>query len=290
MRSTLLCLALLLLFSPFSARATEDYAQATEQGCSICHTDPAGGGALTAAGTAYAAGGYRWPPAAAPAAPPTLAVRAARTALGLLHLLAAFAWFGTIFYVHLVLRPAYAKGGLPRTEARIAWGSILLLALTGVPLLFFRYPDLSAIAQSRSGVLLLVKIGLYLFLVLSAAFVTLRLSPRLKRLRTSWQMNDGREGRPAWVKVDERLYDVTGSPRWKEGLHFNRHQAGQDLSKSLENAPHGPEVLTRMRSFTLEGGSLALETSDVALLYVLAYVNLFVALGIIVTIALRHWG
>jgi predicted heme/steroid binding protein len=103
-------------------------------------------------------------------------------------------------------------------------------------------------------------------------------------------MNDGREGRPSWVKVGERLYDVSGSPRWKEGLHFNRHQAGSDLSQALESAPHGPEVLDRMRSFTLEGGSLALETSDVRLLYALAYVNLFVALGVLVTIALRHWG
>jgi len=289
---------LLLLLAPAAGRATEEYSRDTGKKCSACHVDHGGGGELTFAGKRYAEGGYVWPPKApvrspaeeAEQAAPSMLGRAVRAALGVLHLFAAFAWFGTIFYVHLVLRPAYAKGGLPRTEMRIAWGAILILALTGVPLLLFRYPDLSLLTKSRSGILLLVKIGIYLFLVLSAAYVTLVLSPKLKKLRSGWQENDGREGRPAWVKVGEALYDFTESPRWKEGLHMRRHQAGEDLTQALKNAPHGPELLERYPSFSLKDGSLKEESSEIRLLYLFAYVNLFAALALVFVLALRRFG
>jgi hypothetical protein len=40
-------------------------------------------------------------------------------------------WFGTILYVHLLLKPAYASHGLPRGELIVGWGSIALIAVTG---------------------------------------------------------------------------------------------------------------------------------------------------------------
>ena len=112
-------LALLLLALP--AWPTEEYADVTDQECAVCHLDPAGGGALTPKGQAFAAGGYRWPVSeGVEGRPRTLGTRILRVVLGFAHLTTAVVWFGTIFYVHLVLRPRYAVGGLPRTEMRIA--------------------------------------------------------------------------------------------------------------------------------------------------------------------------
>jgi len=61
-----LCAALLavILFTALlgtKARATVDYARQTGEPCTTCHVRPEGGGELTAVGTAYARGGYRWP-------------------------------------------------------------------------------------------------------------------------------------------------------------------------------------------------------------------------------------
>jgi predicted heme/steroid binding protein len=209
---------------------------------------------------------------------------------GMAHLLAAFAWIGTIFYVHLVLKPKYAKGGLPRTELRIAAISILVLGVTGVALTKMRFGHPAALLESRSGILLLVKIGLFLFLVLSAAFVSQVISPKLKKLRGGWQTNDGREGRPAWVRVGEQLYDVTQSGRWKEGNHFGRHQAGEDMTAALKDAPHGPEKLEGLPAFSLAHGELHKEAAEIRILYVLAYVNLAVAIGVLLVIGVWRFG
>ena len=39
-----------------------------------------------------------------------------RLIIGYLHLLTAIAWFGTILYVHILLKPACAAKGLPKGE------------------------------------------------------------------------------------------------------------------------------------------------------------------------------
>ncbi|GAB4266726.1 MAG: hypothetical protein Kow0092_19780 [Deferrisomatales bacterium] len=292
MRAASTLLWLLLLLAPAWARATEEYADATGQGCGVCHLDPLGGGALTPRGEAFAAGGHRWPPPleARPQRPRSRWTAAARFACGLAHTLAGFLWFGTIFYVHLVLRPTYAKGGLPRTEVRIAWACMAVLAATGVALTLWKVPGPGALWTTRWGRLLLVKVALFSFLVASAAYVVLVLSPKLRRLRSGWQRNDGLEGRPAWVKVGDRLYDLSKSPRWPQGSHFGRHQAGADLTEALKGAPHGPEKLDGFPVFSLTGGALHRESQEVRALYVLAYVNLAVAVGVVVVLALWRWG
>lgn len=287
-RALLLLLAF-LTWAP-AAFATPEYADRTGQPCAACHQDPAGGGPLTPRGDAFAADGYRWPPAegasrgAAGALP-----RLLRLGLGFVHLTTAIVWFGTIFYVHLVLRPRYALGGLPKLEVRLAWASMALLAATGVPLTWMRFHGFAALVESRSGILLLVKIGLFLFLVASAAVATAVVGPRLRRLRQGWQRNDGREGRPAWVRVGERLYDVTGSARWQGGNHFRRHQAGQELSEALAGAPHGPEKLAAFPVVSADEGE-GPAAPEVRVFYSMAYLNLFVALAVLVVIALWRWG
>ena len=43
---------------------------------------------------------------------------------------------------------------------------------------------------------------------------------------------DGRDGRRAYIAIDGVVYDLTGSPRWRNGNH-NGFQAGQDLSRQI---------------------------------------------------------
>lgn len=252
--------------------------------------DPGGGGQLTGIGERFAVSGHVWPlPEGKPGSLPFW-LKSVRFALGFTHLLAAIIWFGTIFYVHIVLRPRYAAGGLPKGELRIAWGAMAALALTGVPLTLIRFHRPSALLETWSGVLLLVKIGLFLALVLSAAFVTLVLSPRLRKARAEWQKKDGREGRPAFVKVGDKFYDLTKSPRWADGNHFKRHQAGEDLTEALKKAPHGPDKLEAFPSLPATGPDTHIGGPEIGKLYFLAYANLFAALGVIVIIALWRWG
>lgn len=55
----------------------------------------------------------------------------------------------------------------------------------------------------------------------------------------------GKEGQPAYVAHQGRVFDVTASRLWKDGRHMNRHAAGRDLTADIAAAPHGPEVLER---------------------------------------------
>ncbi len=57
------------------------------------------------------------------------------------------------------------------------------------------------------------------------------------------EKHDGKDGRSAYVAVDQRIYDLSSSERWKDGTHMGRHDAGRDLTEALANAPHGREVL-----------------------------------------------
>jgi predicted heme/steroid binding protein len=53
---------------------------------------------------------------------------------------------------------------------------------------------------------------------------------------------DGRDGGAAYTAWEGRVYDVTDSPMWEAGLHESAHQAGEDLTEAMADAPHGGEV------------------------------------------------
>lgn len=66
----------------------------------------------------------------------------------------------------------------------------------------------------------------------------------------------GRDGAPALVAYMGKVYDVSGSPLWRNGRHQARHMAGADLTSALDEAPHGPEYLERFPIVgTLDNGS-----------------------------------
>jgi predicted heme/steroid binding protein len=59
---------------------------------------------------------------------------------------------------------------------------------------------------------------------------------------------DGKEGRPAYIAYEGKIYDVSGSFLWKGGRHQALHEAGRDLTGILEQAPHGADLLERVHS------------------------------------------
>jgi len=56
---------------------------------------------------------------------------------------------------------------------------------------------------------------------------------------------NGENKTPVYIANQGKVYDVSESKRWKDGLHMKRHHAGADLSTDIKAAPHGPEVLER---------------------------------------------
>ena len=58
---------------------------------------------------------------------------------------------------------------------------------------------------------------------------------------------DGKEGRPAYIAFNGKVYDVTESFMWADGDHQGQHVAGKDLSSEIGMAPHGEETLERVK-------------------------------------------
>ena len=56
---------------------------------------------------------------------------------------------------------------------------------------------------------------------------------------------NGHDGKPAYIAYQGKVFNVSGSKLWKDGLHMKLHRAGRDLSAEFEAAPHGEEVLER---------------------------------------------
>lgn len=291
---------LVLLGCPLAAMATEEYARQTSLECAACHVDPAGGGELTKAGKEFVPKhdeGASKPPLSA-------AARGFRFAVGYLHLITAFLWFGTILYVHLVLKPAYASSGLPRGEMRVGIGSMVVMGITGVILTRFRVGSPELLLESRFGILLLAKIALYLVMVLSAAYVITVIAPRLRRKSadssprvTSGDMTpeelalcDGKEGRPAFFAYQGTIYDASASRLWKQGSHMGRHQAGGDLTDVLAQAPHGPETVTAMPTVgRLVPGLTRPAPLHERVFFFMAYMNLVIVFLIVLILALWRW-
>ncbi len=49
---------------------------------------------------------------------------------------------------------------------------------------------------------------------------------------------DGKNGQPAYVAYEGKVYDISGSEMWAEGEHEGMHFAGHDLTAEQADAPH----------------------------------------------------
>ncbi len=56
---------------------------------------------------------------------------------------------------------------------------------------------------------------------------------------------DGKEGKPAYAVFKGKVYDISNSPLWKNGIHAVKHFAGVDLTENMLSAPHGEEILIK---------------------------------------------
>lgn len=290
---------LIAVIYPSSGSCTVEYARETGKNCGYCHIDPTGGGRLTKDGEAFKdnlriRGQYR-----------TLnpVQRVIRFIIGYLHTMTAIIWFGAILYVHIILKPAYAAQGLPRGELMLGWGSIIIMAVTGTLLSVARVPTWHMLFHTRFGILLTIKIILFLIMVSTAVFVTFVVGPKLRKKReqgilhrtgdmTSDELSqyDGKEGRPGYIAYNGIIYDVTNSKLWREGSHFKKHHAGTDLTDILKTAPHGEEKVLKVAAI----GKLLIEKEikkppHIRIFYFFAYMNLVLIFSIVFIISLWRW-
>jgi predicted heme/steroid binding protein len=265
----------------FPVFATDQYAVDTGQECSVCHISASGGGALTLAGESYSSDPESWEPPVAAGKRTPLFLRLAHLLVLYAHIFFGIIWVGTILYVHLVLKPKYAMGGLPRSELRLAWISMPMLAATGA-------------------------MAVFLLMFCSATFVTLYVGPRLKELAAKHSAagntagkdrfepheledHDGTEGRRTLIAAFGKVYDVSASPMWKGGVHAGRHRAGGDLTEYLKNAPHEADVLERYERVGELAAGVVEVPAVVRVFTVNAYLNLIGCFLIVLVLVLWRW-
>lgn len=56
---------------------------------------------------------------------------------------------------------------------------------------------------------------------------------------------NGENGTPIYIAHAGKVYDVSESKLWRNGLHMKRHNAGRDLTTDIQAAPHQTDVLER---------------------------------------------
>jgi len=303
-KSVLLSAAgLLILFYTSSVHATPDYAISTLQFCKTCHVNPDGGGELTEKGAEFAASGYVWPPKGRYRVLSPIK-KSVRFIVGYLHILAGFIWFGTILYVHILLRPAYASKGLPRGEVFLGGLSMAVVGISGVLLTISRISSLDILLSTTWGRVLVVKIFLYLFMISSAMTVVRVVGPRLKRASSklvlpddgvfdpeTLSICDGKEGRPAFIAFRNKVYDTGSSALWRGGMHMTRHSAGEDLTAAIAKAPHDEEKLEELKVVgAYDASRMPPRTPAQKAFYVIAYLNLSLVFAVLFVIAYWRWG
>ncbi|MBM4322922.1 MAG: cytochrome B5 [Deltaproteobacteria bacterium] len=301
MKALFLCWVLgCILFPPLHTHATPEYAEQTKWDCQQCHVE-ATGGKLTKAGEDFRGelqvkGLYR---------PLKPFQKVVRLIIAYLHLLMAIAWFGTILYVHILLKPAYAAKGLPKGELILGWLGIIVLSITGVLLTISRMPTWEAFYSTRFGILLSLKIILFSIMVCTAIAVTFIIGPKMRKQRTlplplgktkftldELSHFDGNEGKPVYFAYQGKIYNATSSKLWKDGNHMKKHPAGNDLTDLLKTAPHGEERIFQMPvvgELLLVGAKMEKSLHE-KVFYFMAYMNLIFVFLITFIIALWRWG
>ncbi|MDD3642211.1 MAG: multiheme c-type cytochrome [Candidatus Krumholzibacteria bacterium] len=314
MKRILLSVAALLVLAPGGdSEATERYADQTGKGCSFCH-ELGSGGPLNEVGLAYVRNDYRYP------IPERILDKAAvlrsplhrtlRSILGYIHLVAACILAGSIVYVHVFIRPAQLRGGVPRGERTLGLGCMSTLTATGIYLAWYRLDSPSSFLASRFGVLLLVKLALFAVMITLAILAVTVVSRTMRRraalpggapadatgvTRENLGSFDGTGGRPAYVLYDGAVYDVSGSVKWPGGAHFRKHLAGRDLTGDLAGAPHGPEVFSGLpvvaRLDESPGVGAAAGPGGARRIFVaMAWTNLVIVLLILACVSSWRWG
>jgi len=73
---------------------------------------------------------------------------------------------------------------------------------------------------------------------------------------------NGQEGAPAYIAFKGKVYDVSASKLWKNGVHFKKHLAGYDLTPEIQDAPHADEVFEQFEPIGIFILSIKKTSSD----------------------------
>ncbi|MBD3180345.1 MAG: hypothetical protein GF417_12645 [Candidatus Latescibacteria bacterium] len=288
--------------------STEEFAGRTGKGCSFCHRS-ASGGPLNSVGIAYARNSYRYPiPPRILRKSETISTpfhRTMRLIMGYIHLVAACILVGAIFYVHIMIKPQKLTSGIPRAEKKLGMSCMFTLLVTGIYLTWYRLDSPGAFLESHFGILLLTKIILFALMLTSALLAITVVHSRMKKnaggggeegdeiSRSNISEFDGESGREGYLIYRDRVYDISGSDQWEDGVHFGRHRAGGDMTGEMEGAPHGEEVLERVPLIKkLAGpGNGGGNKSKVKRVFIfMAYANMVLILLILLCVSSWFWG
>ncbi len=291
---------------PQFANATETYAQRTGKGCIFCHQESTGG-QLKTVGFAYIRNGYHYPISEKVLNKAKLLQsplhKTLRFLIGYIHLLAGIVFFGAIFYIHLFVKPTQLTGGIPKAERLLGLSCMLILTVTGIYLTWIRIERWEQFFNNTFGLMLFIKIMLFVLMVIigltAVTFIHRKMKAESKTLPSADTISvdtishfDGSDGKPAYFIHENRIYDVTGNPKWKEGRHFGKHSAGTNLTDAIGGAPHGIEVFDRIKLVgELAAGSQGPKKSHSArkVFVVMAYTNLVIIFLILGCISVWRW-
>jgi predicted heme/steroid binding protein len=178
------------------------------------------------------------------------------------------------------------------------------MAITGTLLTISRIPAWNMFYTTRFGILLSMKILLFMIMVATAAIVTFVIGSKIRKGKTQpllqkkdkltpeeLQHFDGKENKPAFFAYNGKVFDVSSSKLWKDGTHFKKHSAGNDLTDILKTAPHGEEKILQMPEVgkLLPMGTKVEKPTFEKVFYFMAYMNLIFVFLITFVIALWRW-
>jgi predicted heme/steroid binding protein len=77
--------------------------------------------------------------------------------------------------------------------------------------------------------------------------VTLLTQEQRKFTLEELKQYDGKNGKPAYIAYQGKVYEIPQNGLWSDGEHMGLHEAGKDLTEEMELAPHREEVLQKAK-------------------------------------------
>lgn len=238
----------LVVILVFPAISKPEYSSTTGQKCEVCHSNPSTG-ELNDVGKAYRVS-KTWPPE-------KYADSRIFFIAGFIHMLSAFMWIGAILFVHVILSPeTVTAGGAPKRELIYGWIGMISTGLSGAFLTYFKFRTIENLVSTDAGRIVLLKIGIFLFMLSTAIILTFNLNKKFKKfgslpmkldLNSLEKFDSLDKDERVLVSVGGLVYDFTESRAWKDGVHAGRHRAWRDLTEELAKSPHGIGVLSKFK-------------------------------------------
>ncbi len=178
------------------------------------------------------------------------------------------------------------------------------MAVTGVILSVYRITSLSILFNTRFGILLIIKVSLFLIMAGTAFYAVLFIGPKLRKKKEASHLEpkgdmtiddlilfNGTEDRAVYFAYKGKIYDVSQSEHWKNGTHFSKHRAGDDLTDMLKQAPHKEEKLIGIPQIgkLIPTQAKKKHPRHERIFYFVAYMNLVLVFLITLILALWRW-